>query len=59
MGLLKFENLPVNTLVGADKKTFDTVTHSAEIDEDRRHKFVVTKRIRRMLDPFYAINEKR
>lgn len=59
MGLLKFENLPVNTLVGADKKTFDTVTHSAEIDKDRRHKFVVTKRIRRMLDPFYAINEKR
>ena len=59
MGLLKFVNLPVNTLVGADKKTFDTVTHSAEIDEDRRHKFVVTKRIRRMLGPFYAINEKR
>lgn len=59
MGLLKFENLPVNTLVGADRKTFDAVTRGADIDADRRRKFVTTKYIRRLLDPFYAINERR
>ena len=43
MGLLKFENLPVNTLVGADRKTFETVICGAEIDEKCHRKFVMTK----------------
>ena len=59
MGLFKFENLPVNTLVGADRKTFRSVTEGAVIDDSCRRKFVVTKSVRRLLDPFFAINEKR
>ena len=59
MGLLKFDNLPVNTLVGADRDTFDRATRGKEIDESCRRKFALTRGVRRMLDPFYAINERR
>ena len=32
MGLLRFENLPVNTLIGADRATFDKVTGTMKPD---------------------------
>ena len=56
MGLLKFDNLPVNTLVGADRATFDAITRGAEIDDEYRRKFALTRRLGRLLDPFYTIN---
>jgi len=59
MGLLKFENLPVNTLVGADRATFEAVTRGSEIDGRYRRKFALTRALQRMLDPFYSINGKR
>ncbi len=58
MGLIKFDKLPVNTLVGADRETFEAVTRGVEIDPEYRRKFRLTKRVRRMLDPFYALNER-
>ena len=61
MGLfrLNFAELPVNTLVGADRRTFEAVTQGARIDEACRRKYLLTKQIRRLLDPFYRINERR
>ena len=32
MGLLEFNKLPINTLVGADWKTFNAITKGREID---------------------------
>ena len=59
MGLFNFDNLPVNTLVGADRDTFARAVCGKEIDEEYRRKFALTRCIRRMLDPFYAVNERR
>lgn len=59
MGLFNFDNLPVNTLVGADRDTFARVTSGKTIDDDCRRKFNVTRCVRRLLDPFYAINDRR
>lgn len=59
MGILNlnFNDLPVNTLVGADRRTFEAVTRGAEIDEACRRKYLTTKYVRQLLDPFYRINE--
>lgn len=59
MGLFNFDNLPVNTLVGADRKTFERATRGKVIDAEYRRKFAVTRSVCRMLDPFYGINERR
>ena len=32
MGLLEFNKLPINTLVGADWKTFKAITNGRQID---------------------------
>ena len=60
MGILNlnFNDLPINTLVGADRRTFEAVTRGAEIDETYRRKYRLTKHIRQLLDPFYRINER-
>ena len=58
MGILKFDNLPVNTLVGADRKTFDSLCANALIDDGYRGKFKTTKCIERLLSPFYSLNER-
>lgn len=59
MGLIKFDDLPVNTLVGADRNTFMRVIQGKVIDKEYSRKFALTRGIRRILDPFYAINERR
>lgn len=56
---LKFSDLPVNTLVGADRRTFEAATHGMQIDEAYRRKYLLTKHVRKVLDPFYRINERR
>lgn len=58
MGILKFETLPVNTLVGADRKTFDAICKDVTVDKEYTGKFRATKCIQRILDPFYKINER-
>ena len=39
MGLLEFNKLPINTLVGADWKTFNAITKGREIDAAYKGKF--------------------
>ena len=59
MGLFNFQNLPVNTLVGADRKTFDEVVSGKEIDAEFRRKFRMTKAVERLMDVFYRINDRK
>ena len=59
MGLFKFNNLPVNTLVGADWKTFGAVTKGQHIDKGKRANYWLTKCICRILSPFVALQERR
>ena len=49
MGLLEFYKLPINTLVGADWKTFKEVTANKTIDKGFRNKFYLTKSVCRLL----------
>ena len=48
MGLLEFNKLPINTLVGADWKTFNAITKGREIDAAYKGKFRLTKAVCRM-----------
>lgn len=59
MGILKFETLPVNTLVGADRKTFDKICNGVKVDREYLGKFRATDCIQHILEPFYRINERR
>ena len=43
MGLLEFNKLPINTLVGADWKTFKAITAGREIDPAYRGKYGLQK----------------
>ena len=49
MGLLEFNKLPINTLVGADWKTFKAITAGREIDPAYRGKYRLTKAVCRLL----------
>ena len=43
MGLIEFNKLPINTLVGADWKTFKSVTGGQTIDPAYKGKYRLTK----------------
>ena len=45
MGLLEFNKLPINTLVGADWKTFKAITAGREIDAAYKGKYRLTKAV--------------
>ena len=49
MGLLEFNKLPINTLVGADWKTFNAITKRREIDAAYKGKYRLTKAVCRLL----------
>ena len=49
MGLFRFDNLPVNTLIGADRETFDAVVKGREIGDKYKPKFRNTVCIRWIL----------
>lgn len=59
MGIFKFDNLPVNTLVGADNRTFDAVTGDKEIGGQYKRKYRLTKGVCRLMNIFYRINERK
>ena len=59
MGLIKFENLPVNPLVGADWTTFKAMTAGQEIDKGYRTKYYLTKSICRIMSLMAPIQERR
>ena len=49
MGVLEFQKLPVNTLVGADWKTFKGITQGQTIGKGYKTKYQLTKAICRLL----------
>lgn len=59
MGLLEFNKLPINTLVGADWKTFKAITAGREIDPAYRGKYRLTKAVCRLLSTLAPLQEKR
>lgn len=59
MGLFKFENLPVNPLVGADWRTFKEMTAGQPVDPCFRTKYYLTKSICRLLSVLAPIQERR
>ena len=59
MGLLEFSKLPINTLVGADRRTFDLITRGRTIDPAYRGKFRLTKAVCSLLSPLASIQDKR
>lgn len=59
MGVLEFQKLPVNTLVGADWKTFQGITKGQGIDKRYRTKFHLTKAICWLLSSLKPIQDRR
>ena len=59
MGLFNFNTLPVNTLVGADWKTFKRLTEGQHIAPDRKTSYLLTKSICRILSPFAALQNRK
>ena len=59
MGLLKFENLPVTPLIGADWDTFKKITDNEPIDKGYRLKYLMTKALCRLLSLSAPIQERR
>lgn len=59
MGLLEFNKLPINTLVGADRKTFRAITAGREIDAPYKGKYRLTKAVSTLLSPLATIQERR
>ena len=57
MGLLEFNKLPINTLVGADWKTFKAITAGREIDPAYRGKYRLTKAVCRLLSTLAPLQE--
>ena len=59
MGLLEFNKLPINTLVGADWQTFKAITAGRDIDPAYRGKYRLTKAVCRLLSTLVPIQEHR
>ena len=59
MAVLEFSKLPVNTLVGADWKTFKEVTRGQYVAPEKRIKFVLTKGICRLLSLASSLQERK
>lgn len=59
MGILEFQKLPVNTLIGADWKTFRAITDGQEIDREYRQKYRLTQAVCRLLSSLNGIEERK
>lgn len=59
MGVLEFQKLPVNTLVGADWNTFKGITKGQTIGKGYKTKYQLTKAICRLLSSLKSIQDKR
>lgn len=59
MGLLQFDKLPINTLVGANWKTFKAITDGRTIDKNFQQKFQLTKAVCRLLSLLTPLEEKK
>lgn len=59
MGLLEFSKLPINTLVGADWKTFNSIVRGRQIDPAYRGKYRLTKAVCRLLSTLVPLQDSR
>lgn len=59
MGLLEFNKLPINTLVGADWQTFKAITGGREVGEPYKGKYRLTKAVCRLLSTLAPLQDKR
>lgn len=59
MGLLEFQKLPINTLVGAQWKTFREVTGGRAVDKGYRQKYLLTKGVCRLLSLMQPLEDRR
>lgn len=59
MGLLEFSKLPVNTLVGADWKTFKTLTKDQNIIKGKKGKYRLTKCVCRLLSTMSGLQKRK
>ena len=59
MGLLEFNKLPINTLVGADWKTFNQITAGRTIDPAYKGKYRLTKAVCRLLSTLAPLQDRR
>lgn len=59
MGLLEFNKLPINTLVGADRKTFKEITRGKVIDPSYKGKYRLTKAVCAILSTLTPLQERR
>ena len=59
MGVLEFQKLPVNTLVGADWKTFKEITKGQKIEKGYKTKYYLTKAICLLLSSLKPIQDRR
>ena len=59
MGLFNFYTLPVNTLVGADRKTFKNITEGQHIESGKVTRYRLTKFVCYLLSPFASLQERK
>lgn len=59
MGLIEFDKLPVNVLVGADWKTFRQIARGKTIDKGFRRKYFLTKTFCRLLNLLQPLEDMR
>ncbi len=59
MGLIEFSKLPVNTLVGADWKTFKELTRGQHVAKNKRGKYILTKVICRILSVLTPLQKRK
>ena len=59
MGLIEFDKLPINTLVGADWDTFKRLTAGQEIDKGFKGKYYLTKAVCRLLSALKPLEDRR
>lgn len=59
MGLIEFSKLPINTLVGADWKTFKAISKGREVHKGWRGKYFLTKVVCRILSLVAPIQNRR
>ncbi|MCD8177765.1 MAG: sulfotransferase [Tannerellaceae bacterium] len=59
MGLLEFDKLPINTLVGANWKTFKAVTAGRVVDDGYKNKYYLTKAVCRILSNLQPLENAR
>lgn len=59
MGLIEFNKLPINTLVGADWRTFKSITAGRTVDAPWKGKYRLTKAVCRLLSTLAPLQDRK